>query len=195
MARSVGWERDGRPAAGTRVEIPARAHLPAAHKFLRGGARPSLLSRKLVPLVTAASLVLPGCGSGSGVGADATVNVYAAAPLCGEAKRELARDGGEAGGIRVRAVCLSPVEANGRLDLAQVGANARRAVEDSSTVGYIGQRSKRATRFSSPILESAEVPQLSNPSGAAAMSQLLKAIEQAGDTGGSLRQAVNDELE
>jgi len=92
-------------------------------------------------------------------------------------------------------VCLPAVESGGELDLAQIGANARRAVEDSSTVGYIGERSPRATRFSRPILESAEVPQLPNQPGAPAMKQLLRAIEQASDTGGSLRQAVNDTLE
>lgn len=123
------------------------------------------------------------------------MSVYVAAPLCAEAEQVLARDGGEAGGLRVRVRCLPSVEGGGRLDLAQIGANARRAVEDSSTVGYIGEVSPRATRFSRPILESAEVPQLPNQSGATAMSQLLKAITEASDTSGSLRESVNATLE
>ena len=45
--------------------------------------------------------------------------------------------GGRAGELRVRLVCLADAEAGGRLDLATVGANARRATEDSSAVGYI----------------------------------------------------------
>jgi hypothetical protein len=102
--------------------------------------------------------------------------------------------GNRADDLRVRVVCLPRSETNGRIDLAQIGANARTAVEDSSTVGYIGEPSKAATRFSAPILESAEIPQLSSLPGAAAMSKLLKALEEA-DTSGSLRESVNDELQ
>lgn len=122
------------------------------------------------------------------------MRVYAAAPLCAEAKRELASAGGRVGDLRVRASCLPGIERGNRLDLAQIGANARRATEDSATVGYIGEPNPRAARFSRPILESAEVPQLSHSSGAAAMSQLLRAIERALDDDGSLRQSVYRQL-
>lgn len=167
--------------------------MPPAHKFRWGGTRPSL--RKLALPMILSLLFLAGCGAGGGVEAGATVNVYVAAPLCAEAEEVLARDGGEVGDLRVRVRCLPKVENDGQLDLAQIGANARRAVEDSSTAGYIGEASPRATRFSRPILESAEVPQLPTTNGAAAMSQLLEAIEQAGDTSGSLRESVNESLE
>jgi hypothetical protein len=138
--------------------------------------------------------VAGGCGEGEGAAEGATVAVYAAAPLCAEAKRESAGSDNRAGDLRVRLVCLPSSEANGRIDLAQIGANARTAVEDSSTVAYIGEPTKAATRFSAPILESAKIPQLSNLSGAAAMSKLLKALR-AADTSGSLRESVSNELE
>lgn len=134
-----------------------------------------------------------GCGESGGVASDATVTAYVAAALCPGAKRELAQRGGGAGDLHVRAVCLPRAEGDGKLRLARIGANARRATEDSSTVGYIGEPTKRATRFSRPILDSAEVPQLSAQPGAVAISKLLKAIE-AADTSGSLRQSVNDQL-
>lgn len=93
----------------------------------------------------------------------------------------------------MRATCLPSAESNGKLDLALIGANARRATEDSSTVGYIGEPTEAATRFSAPILEAADIAQLSGSSGTAAMSKLLGAVGRAGDSG-SLRESVNDEL-
>jgi hypothetical protein len=139
-------------------------------------------------------VAVAGCGQDEGVAEGATVNVYVAAPLCAEAERELARRGGEAGDLRVRAICLPSAEGDGKLDLAAIGANARRATEDSSAVGYIGEPTEAATDFSAPILEAADIPQLSQSSGSAAMAKLLQAVEQASDDGGSLRQSVNDEL-
>jgi branched-chain amino acid transport system substrate-binding protein len=122
------------------------------------------------------------------------VSVYIAAPLCAGAERELARDGGRAGEVRVRAVCLASAESAQKLNLARVGVNARRATEDATTIGYIGEPTRAATRFSEPILESAGIAQLSESSGATAMSKLLKAVDEAGDSG-SLRESVNDALE
>lgn len=140
-----------------------------------------------------ALLIAAGCGEGEGVAEGAIASVYAAAPLCSEAKRELAREGGRAGDVRIRIVCLPSAESGPKLNLALIGANARRATQDSSAVGYIGEPTQAATRFSAPILEAAQVPQLSNSSGAAAMTKLLRGIEAAG-TSGSLRESVSDEL-
>ena len=147
----------------------------------------------LASLALLAGLVT-GCGPQSGVAEDATVTVYAAAPLCAEAKRELVRSNGRAGDVRVRVACLASIRHDGRLELATIGANARRATEDTTTVAYIGEADPAATRFSSPILESADIPQLSNQSGSAAMSRLLRAIRESG-TSGSLRESVRDALE
>jgi hypothetical protein len=91
----------------------------------------------------------------------------------------------------VRLVCVSDSEDGRRWTLAAVGANARRAVEDSTAVAYIADRDPTAARFSRSILESAEVAQLSPvPSGAAAMAKLLNAIGDA-DNSSNLRESVN----
>jgi hypothetical protein len=118
-----------------------------------------------------------GCGESSGVAGGATVTAYVAGPLCAEAEQELARHGGEAGGMNVRVICLPSSERGGKLQLATIGANARRATEDSSSIAYIGEPSKAASRFAETILEEARIRQYSAISGALAMGKLLKALE------------------
>lgn len=135
-------------------------------------------------------LGVAGCGE-SGVSAGATVRVYVAAPLCAEAERELGRVDGRAGDVRVRAVCLRETEAGERLDLATVGANARRATEDSTSIAYIESQG-RAPRFSHPILDEAGIAFVPASSGAAAMDRVLQAVEDA-DTS-SLRDSVHGAL-
>jgi hypothetical protein len=66
-------------------------------------------------------------------------------------------------------------------------------VEDSSTVAYIGELEPAATRFSQPIVEAAGIGQVPGPSGQVAMARVLKATDDAGDTG-QLRGAVSREL-
>jgi hypothetical protein len=126
------------------------------------------------------------------VEADATVTAYVVPPLCAGAEQQLQAAGGRAGGVRVKAVCLPSIEPNGQLDLAAVGADARRATEDSTTVAYL-EPPGRAGDFSRSILEAAEVPWISGSSGKAAMTQFLRAIDRA-DSSGSLRASVSDQL-
>jgi len=149
-------------------------------------------------LIAVLVLLGAGCGGSGGAAEGATVSVYVAGALCPGAEEELARHGGEAGDLKVRAICLPEVEAGGgrvgKLELSVIGANARRATEDSTAVGYIGESTAAATRFSAPILEAADIPQLSQTPGAAAMAELLQALDQASSANGSLRQAVLDEL-
>jgi hypothetical protein len=135
-------------------------------------------------------LVASGCGE-EGVSSGATVSAYVAESLCAEAKRELARGGGKAGEVRVRAVCLPGTESGGRLDLAATGANARRATEDSTSIAYF-EAPGPASKFSRPILDEAGIAYLTAGSGSAAMKRLLGAIEDA-DTS-SLRASVHKTL-
>jgi hypothetical protein len=121
----------------------------------------------------------------------AAVTAYVGAPLCAGAKQELAREGGRAGDVRVRAVCLSSAGHGRRLILATVGANARRATGDSTTVAYL-EALGRANRFSDPILESAGIAWIHASSGKTAMARLLPAIREANS--GSLRQSVREAL-
>lgn len=148
--------------------------------------------RKAAATAACFLLVAAGCGEGEGVAEDAIVSVYVSAPLCDGAEQELARSGGEAGDLRVRAVCVDD-SGRGGPGLAAIGGAARRATEDSTTIGYIGTPDPVAARFSEPILEEADIPRISASSGAAGMSQLLGALRRAGDSG-SLRESLGDEL-
>lgn len=155
--------------------------------------RPSLRLREAALVIACIVLAAAGCGESEGVAEGATVSVYVTAPFCAEAKGELARHGGQAGGVRVNVICLPEAESNRRLDLAVIGANARRATEDSTAVGYIGEPTRAASRFAAPILEGAGIAQLTEATGAAAMRKLLRAVGEAGSSG-SLRESVNDAL-
>jgi len=201
-----GWRSDGGPPSRS----PHRHGLKSAPRevlqcFWRGDPRRSSRLRKLTsacaqrfvkPSLSASWVLLfvAGCGGGEGAADGATVSAYVVAPLCAEAERELARHGGEAGDLHVRAACLPSAESSRKLNLARIGANARRATEDSSAIAYIGEPTRAASRFSEPILEAANIPQLTQRSGAEAMAELLQALERASGNSGSLRQAVNDEL-
>jgi hypothetical protein len=133
-----------------------------------------------------------GCGGGEGVARDATVTAYVEAQLCVAAKQELARQGGRAGELKVQAVCLPSARSHTKLNLATLGANARRATEDSTTVAYLEASDPAAARFTHPILETAEVPWLAGSSGKAVMARLLRLVEASGS--GSLRQSLRESL-
>jgi hypothetical protein len=148
-----------------------------AHKFPRGDTHRVRLSRKLALIAMCALLPVAGCGGSEGVADGATVTAYVVAPLCAEAERELVRDGGRADDVRVRVSCLPSAESSRELDLAQIGANARRATEDSSAIAYIGEPTRAASRFSEPILEAADIFQLAGISGEQAMRKLLNGLE------------------
>ena len=159
---------------------------------LGGATRPSSQASRKALLAGVCALLVAGVGCGeAGVAEDATVTAYVAAPLCVEAKRELGREGARTGDVRVRVVCLPSVEAGERLDLATVGANARRATEDSTAVGYVESRGP-AARFSRPILDSAGIAFVNTSSGKAGMARLLDAIREADSS--SLRDSVHNAL-
>jgi hypothetical protein len=133
-----------------------------------------------------------GCGESEGVAEGATVTAYVEASLCAEAKQQLAKEQGRAGDIRVRAVCLPSPDKDRKLDLTTIGANARRATQDSTTVGYLEAQDPRTSRFTHPILETASIAWIPSDSGTASMARLLRAIEAADS--GSLRESVQEAL-
>jgi hypothetical protein len=156
-----------------------------------GGASPSLNRKKVLAVAISAVLVAGvGCGEGEGVSTGATVAAYVEAPLCASAQRELAKDGARAGSVQVRLVCLADAEAGERTELAVVGANARRATEDSSTVAYL--EPPTTPSFSRTIVEAASVPVIRDASGVTAMARLLGAIQNADPA--SLRASVREAL-
>jgi len=176
-----------------------------------GGLRGSLPERGTHPsLILVMGLVgltlagLGGCGASEGVSSGATVHVYSSAPLsgpeavsgrtfCADARKTLARAGGKVGDVHFRLTCLDDAR-GARWRLAAIGANARRATEDSATVAYLGEPQAGAARFSATILEAAGIGQVAGRSGAAAMSKVLKAVDEAGGAE-DLRANVRKDLE
>jgi hypothetical protein len=143
---------------------------------------PKTSSRRLLLSVlgTAAGLLsIAGCGEDSGVEEGATVNVYAGAALCRDARGAVAEDGAVAGDVRVRVLCTDPVWSGGRLDLAAAGANARRAVEDSSSVAYL-EAPGPAIRVTRPILDEAGLALIATSSGAEGMTKVLDLLANRG---------------
>jgi hypothetical protein len=147
-----------------------------------------LMTRLLPPLIVfvLAAAVLAGCGE-EGAAVGATVRVYVSAPLrgpeadagrrlCGEA-REQATQGKGGEGHQLRVVCLDASE-GGAWTLAQVGANARRATEDSATVAYVGEPDPAAREQSRPIVEAAGIAELGGLSGRAAVAKVVRAMEE-----------------
>jgi hypothetical protein len=160
----------------------APAAIPRRGRALRGGAG------LLAAVVLGAAVI--GCGGGDASGA--TVSVYVAAPLCAAAKRQLASHGASAGNFTVAVRCLAPSErVGGGVDLATAGSNSRRATEDTSTVATL-EPPGPGTKFTRPILESAEIPLVTSASAQKGMKSILSAIEDAGTSGvrGSVRESL-----
>lgn len=158
--------------------------------------------RRLAPVALPAlvllGLAIAGCRGGEGAAAGATVRIYVVTPLCEGAEAALAAAGGEAGDLEVRAVCLPPVEAaalgSTRLRLARIGANARRATQDSSAVAFV-EKPGRANSFAAPIVDEADLAFVKSSSGERAMRSVLSALEAADTSSGSVRDEVRQALE
>jgi len=144
-----------------------------------------LLAILFVPVALAATVA--GCGE-EGAAAGATVRLYVSAPLrgpearagrrlCAEA-REQAGQGKGGEGPRVRVVCLDAAGDGGGWTLAQVGANARRATEDSTAIAYLGEPDPAARKQSRPIVEAAGIAELGGLSGREAVTKVVKAMEE-----------------
>lgn len=162
------------------------------------------MRRLLVILIVclSAAALAAGCGEG-GAEEGARLNVYVSAPLTGaeadlgraicEEARQEGRRAGEPGGFELRVVCLDVAGPDGRWTLAQVGANARRATEDSTTVAYLAEPERAARRQSLPIVEAAEIAELIGLSGQEAVAEVAAAIEESGSD--DPRQAVFDAVQ
>jgi hypothetical protein len=142
------------------------------------------LPTTLIACLLGAAL-LTGCGEG-GAEAGARVTVYVSAPLhgaeagagrrlCEGARSEGARSG-EVEGLKLAVVCLDAAGGEGRWTLAQVGANARQATEDSTTVAYVGEPDPGARKQSRPIVAAAEIAEIGGLSGAEAVAAVVAAI-------------------
>ena len=121
--------------------------------------------------VLAATLGVSACGEDGG-NAGATLTVYVSVPLGGERAEEgraiangarlaLEDAGGRAGEFRVRAAYIDDSGGGPRWDPVAAAAAARRAAEDSTAIGFIGDLDSGATRTSLPITNEAEIVQIS----------------------------------
>jgi ABC-type branched-subunit amino acid transport system substrate-binding protein len=132
-----------------------------------------------VPRLALAALLLvlavAGCGVGGSAKIEAPVHVYVSLPLTGPrgadgndaaegARLALEQAGGRAGSIEVTAQYLD--DAKGKAwDPVAVGANARRAIQDSAAAAYIGELDSAPTRASMPITNNAGLIQVSPGAG------------------------------
>jgi branched-chain amino acid transport system substrate-binding protein len=142
------------------------------------------MPRKAAALLLAAlAIAAGGCGGDGGEGdSDATLTVYVSAPFGGPrgaegrelangARLALADARGRAGRFRVRAAYLDDGGGRG-WDPVRTAANARRAAEDSSAIGYLGELDSGATRISLPITNQAEIVQISPGSTAVDLTRI-----------------------
>ena len=151
--------------------------------------------RGLWALLLVVAVAVVGCGEEGGTGDDAVVTVYVSSPdrvLCDEAREQASQGkGGEEPKLRV--ACLDASGPGGRWTLAQVGANARRATEDSTAVAYVGEPDREARRQSQPILEAAGIATFGGADGREAVAQVRAALREA--DGADPREAVLDAVE
>src|SRR5215203_496162 len=171
-----------------------------AHRASLGGIGlgSTLMSRLLVvPVLVLLVALASGCGE-EGAAGGATVTVYVSAPLRGaeaEAGQRLCDEARERAGqgrggeeLRLRVVCLDASEGERAWTLAQVGANARRAIEDSTAVAYVGEPDSEARRQSRPIVAAAGIAQLGGMTGREAVEKVRAAIAEGDES--EPRQAV-----
>ena len=126
------------------------------------------------------ALGVAGCGGGGG-DVDGPVTVYVSLPLTGPrgadgndaadgARLALEQADGKAGDLEVEATYLDDAKGS-RWDAAATGANARRAVQDSSAAAYIGELDSEPTRTSVPITNQAAIVQISPGAGGVDLTQ------------------------
>jgi ABC-type branched-subunit amino acid transport system substrate-binding protein len=151
-------------------------------------ARPSRAAAALAALIA-----IGGCGLGTGpADVEGPVTVYVSLPLSGReasdgrdatdgARLALAEADGKAGNLDVVARFLDDAAADPEVELARVGANARRATSDSSTAAYIGELESGPTRTSLPILNDAGIAQVSPGATAVDLTGPAPGFEDAPD--------------
>jgi len=132
--------------------------------------------------VTALAFTVAACGSSSkssggsstsGGSGSKSLTVYSSLPLQGDSRPQsesvvngeklaLQESGGKAGKYTIKYVSLDDATAAaGKWDPGQTSANARKAAQDKSTIAYLGEFNSGATAISLPILNEANVLQIS----------------------------------
>ena len=115
----------------------------------------------------------PEAGGAAAVSGD-TLTIYSSLPLQGTSKGQseavisgerlaLEEAGGKVGKYKINYVSLddSTAQNPGTADEAQTAQNARKAVQDETTIFYLGEFNSGGTKVSLPILNKANIPQIS----------------------------------
>ena len=110
---------------------------------------------------------------GGGISGD-TLTIYSSLPLQGTSKEQseavingeklaLKQINNKVGKYKIKYVSLddSTAQNPGTADEAQTGQNARKAVQDESTIFYLGEFNSGGTKVSLPVLNKANIPQIS----------------------------------
>ena len=114
-----------------------------------------------------------GSAGGGGISGN-TLTIYSSLPLQGTSKGQseavisgeklaLKQVGNKVGKYTIKYVSLddSTAQNPGTADEAQTGSNARKAVTDKTTIFYLGEFNSGGTKVSLPILNKANIPQIS----------------------------------
>jgi branched-chain amino acid transport system substrate-binding protein len=134
-------------------------------------------------LVTALALGVAACGGGNdnsstssgggGGGGRTSLTIYSSLPLQGDSRPQstdvvngeklaLQEAGGKVGKFTIKYVSLDDATAAaGKWDPGQTSADARKAAQDASTIAYLGEFNSGASAISIPILNEANVLQIS----------------------------------
>jgi branched-chain amino acid transport system substrate-binding protein len=134
-------------------------------------------------LVTALALGVAACGGGNdnsstsggggGGGGRTSLTIYSSLPLQGDSRPQstdvvngeklaLQEAGGKVGKFTIKYVSLDDATAAaGKWDPGQTSADARKAAQDPSTIAYLGEFNSGASAISIPILNEANVLQIS----------------------------------
>jgi ABC-type branched-subunit amino acid transport system substrate-binding protein len=143
--------------------------------------------------LVAALAALAGCSSATEIQpGKSRVEVYVSMPLRGPSGRDgqdvedaarmaLADAHGAVGDLPVRGIYLDDTRGSGakaRWSMAQVGQNARRATEDSTSIAYIGDFDSSASRISIPITNAANLLQVSPASSAITLTRAYAGSQQ-----------------
>jgi hypothetical protein len=144
-----------------------------------------------------------GCGE-EGAEEDAMLTVYVSGPLRGPETKQgqrrcdeawdaarIEREAEEARWVRV--ICLDATGPEGKWTLAKVGANARRATEDSTAIAYIGEPDRAARSQSRAIVEAAGMVEFGVTGGRQAIEEVFTALQE--EDASDPRQAVFDAVE
>jgi branched-chain amino acid transport system substrate-binding protein len=150
------------------------------------GGRGAVVTIALLIIALLIAVVLPDCGGHSApVGNRVhgrTLTVYVSVPLHGAsavsgsavlngARLALADSSGRVGRYRIVLKGLDDSTAQrGEWDPGQTTLNARRAIQDPTTIGYIGELDSGASAVSIPLLNRAEIAQVSPASTGAGLT-------------------------